>query len=112
MMLAEAHTRGPRTLPFFTPFALRDDPLDGIVGNIRTGDDAVGEINFAHPIAVVAVAVDQTGENTFALGIDHFRALRNRDFAALADSLKAAVLNDHRAICHRRAPRAVDQRRA
>ena len=109
MMFAEAHTRGPRILPFFTPFALGDDPFDGIVGNIRAGDDAVGEINFAHPIAVVTVAVDQTGENAFALGIDHFGALRNRDVAALADSLNAAVQNHHRRIFQRRAAGPVDQ---
>ena len=102
------HARTADTAVFHA-FALRDDPFHRIVGNIRAGDDAVGEINFAHPIAIVTVAVDQTGENAFALGIDHFGALRNRDVGALADGLNAAVQNHHCRIFQRRAAGPVDQ---
>ena len=72
--------------------ALRRDPLHRIVRDVRAGDHAVGEIQFAHPIAIVAMAVDESRQNSFAPGVDHFGALRNRHLAALADGLESCRL--------------------
>ena len=40
-------------------FPLRDDPVHGVVGNLRADDDTVGEINLSHPIPVMTVAIDE-----------------------------------------------------
>ena len=37
-------------------FPLRDNPVHRVVGNIRAGDDTVGEVNLSHPVAVMTVA--------------------------------------------------------
>jgi hypothetical protein len=46
----------------------------------------------------MTVAIDQAWQNSFALGIDHFRALRYRDLAALADFSDTPVLKDNHRI--------------
>src|ERR671915_1739736 len=75
-------------------FALRDDPLHRIVGNVRAGEHAVSEIDLTHPVAIVAVPIDQPRQNGLALGVDHLRAGRNRDFTALADLVESPIAYD------------------
>ncbi len=70
------------------------------------------EIDLAHPVAVMAVAVDEARQNGFAFGVDHLGAFGRLHFPALAGVADAPVLKDHDRVGHGRPPGAVDQRSA
>ena len=71
MTLPEAQTRSPRMVAF----PLGEDPVHRIVGDGRAGCNAEVQIKLAHPIAQVAVAVDESRQDRLALGVDDIRAL-------------------------------------
>ena len=102
----------PANLALLNAFLLRDDPFGRTVVDVGAGGHAVGEMKLADPFPVVAMPVDQPRQHRLALGIDHLRAARNRDLAALADFLDAPVVENNNGIFNRRPPGAVDQRAA
>ena len=71
--------RGPDARPsngsVANAFPLGEDPVHRIVGDGRAGCNAEVEIKLAHPIAQVAVAVDESRQDRLALGVDDIRAL-------------------------------------
>jgi hypothetical protein len=60
-------------------------------------------------ILQVAMTIDEARQNALAFYLDHFGAGGNSDFAAPADGLKPACLDDDDAIVDRRPAGAVDQ---
>ena len=102
----------PANLALLNAFLLRDDPFGRTVIDVGAGGHAVGEMKLADPFPVMAVPVDQPRQHRLALGVDHLRAARNRNLAALADVLDAPVVKNNYGVFNRRAPRAIDQRAA
>src|SRR5215470_2585581 len=92
--------------------ALSDDPIGRVIGDRRACRDAEVKVKLAHPVAQVAVTVDEPGQDRLAFSVDHFRAFRRLYVAALTDVADAAVLENDDGIGERRASRAVDQRAA
>ena len=110
-MAGNPQTR-PANLALLNAFLLRDDPFGRTVVDVGAGGHAVGEMKLANPFPIMAVPIDQPRQDRLALGIDHLRAARNRNLAALADFLNAAVLKDNNSVFDRGPPGAVDQRAA
>src|SRR5262249_28502914 len=109
-------TAGPDTRtphrPALHAVALGDHPIDGIVGYARACQNGKMEIDLAHPITQMAVAVDESRQNRFAFRVDYLRTLRQRYLAAFSYGDEPSVLHDDGRIRHRRASRPVDQRSA
>ncbi len=82
----------------------KDSMVDGIaVGNTLIvapagndgGGDAPIEIGLAILKTPVRLAVDQTGQNVLAAGVDHLGTIRNFDIACGTDRTDPVALDDH-----------------
>ena len=91
---------------------LRQRPLVVVLGDVRASGDAEMEIKLADEIEQMAMAVDETGQDGFAFGVDDFCAARDRHFAALADRFDAFAFDDDDRIFDGVATGSVDQRAA
>src|ERR1043166_6455959 len=100
----------PADRPVLDAVALGDDPFGRIVRNRRAGRDTEVQIDLAHPVAQMAMAVDQPGQNSLALRIDHLGAFGRLHLAAAPRVADAAVLEYHDGVGERRPAGAVDQR--
>src|SRR4029453_16306318 len=99
----------PANLALLNAFFLRQDPFGGTVVDVGACRHTVGEIKFAHPLPVVAVAINESRQNRLALRIDHLRATRNRDLPPLTDFLDTPALENNYCVFNRRPPTPVDQ---
>jgi hypothetical protein len=67
------------------------------------------EIKLSMKILQVTMTVDEARQNRFALGIDHLRVGRNRDFPAPTDCLEPACPDDDDGILDRWLAGAINQ---
>ena len=100
----------PADFPQSGPLFLRQSPRAVLVElDIGAGGNSQMKIELAMKILQVAMSIDESRQNGLAMHVDDLSAGGNSEFAAPADSLEPACLDDNHGILDRRPAGPVNQ---